>query len=404
MSMMRITRIDGLAELSPRAWNSLGGTDNPFMRYEFLAALEHHGCVGDEAGWIPRFLVAEEDDRLVGAVPLYLKYHSFGEFVFDWAWAHAYESTGRRYYPKLVVAAPFTPISGPRLLIAPTADHNRVAEALINATLDQARSSGASSLHWLFINDDDSRLLAQHGLMRRVGCQFHWLNQGYRDFDDFLRHLSADKRKKIKRERRRSGEDGLEFEVRHGEQLGQLHWETFHDFYRATFWKKGNFAPLNLDFFTELGRTMPENVLVIFARHRDRYVAGALFLRNQHTLYGRHWGCSAEFHSLHFETCYYRAIEYCIQHKLSGFEAGAQGEHKISRGFLPIATWSAHWIGDKKFNLAIKDFLSREQKAVSAYITEIREHSPYKSPPGHAEPGRDNGPDPLTVASTRAVP
>jgi len=375
---MRISRIDSLSELSPQAWNALRGTDNPFLRYEFLAALENHSCVGDDSGWIPHFLTAEQDDNLVGAVPVYIKYHSFGEFVFDWAWAQTYQNSGRPYYPKLVVAIPFTPIAGPRILTADTAGGEKVTEALIQATLDHAKSLGVSSLHWLFTNDHDTPRLEEHGLMRRSGCQFHWSNPGYRDFGDFLAGLSSEKRKKIKRERRHVEDVDIEFEILTGSEIDEPQWSAYYDFYQNTFWKKGHAGPLTYDFYLALGRAMPQNILLIMARHRGRYVAGAFFMRNHDTLYGRHWGCVEEFHSLHFETCYYRAIDYCIDHGLLRFEAGAQGEHKISRGFMPTATWSAHWIQDRRFGSAIKDFLHREDRAVTAYIHEARLHSPYK--------------------------
>jgi predicted N-acyltransferase len=376
---MQITRIDSLAEFSPRAWNALQGTDNPFLRHEFLSALERHGCVGDDSGWIPQFLVAEHDDVLIGAIPMYLKHHSFGEFVFDWSWASVYQNSGQSYYPKLVVAIPFTPITGPRILTANSVTGTQAGEHLIKATLDHAHSLGVSSLHWLFINEQDATVLERQGLMRRSGCQYHWLNPGYRDFDDFLTGLSAEKRKKIKRERRRVYEADIQFEVLHGGDIGETHWSAFYDFYQATFWKKGSAGPLTYDFFVDLGSQMPENVLLIMVKFAGRYVAGAFFMHNPHTLYGRHWGCAEEYHSLHFETCYYRAIDYCIEHGLQRFEAGAQGEHKISRGFMPTATSSAHLIRDPRFGLLIRDFLRREDKAVSAYITEARLHSPYKA-------------------------
>jgi len=376
---MRISRIDSLAELSPRAWNALRGTDNPFLRYEFLAALENHGCVGDDTGWIPHFLTAEHDDTLIGAVPAYVKYHSFGEFVFDWAWAQAYQNSGRPYYPKLVVAIPFTPITGARVLTADLPDSDKIAEALVQATLDHARAMGVSSLHWLFINDHDTPRLERHGLMRRSGCQFHWSNPGYRDFEDFLAGLSSEKRKKIRRERRHVEEADIEFEILRGTEIDEAQWSAYYGFYQDTFWKKGHTGPLTYDFHRALGTDMPENVILIMARHGGRYVAGAFFLRSHDTLYGRHWGCAGEFHSLHFEACYYRAIDYCIAEGLPRFEAGAQGEHKISRGFMPTPTWSAHWIQDRRFGAAIKDFLHREDKSISAYIDEARRHSPYKA-------------------------
>lgn len=377
---MRVTQIDSIQELAPRDWNALQGTDNPFLRYEFLAALERHGCVGDDSGWIPQYLIAEDADRLLGAVPLYLKHHSFGEFVFDWAWARAYEQAGRRYYPKLVAAVPFTPVTGPRVLVRPPPEGgDGVAAALIEGAVAQAQASGVSSLHWLFVPAAQAAALEGAGLLRRAGCQYHWHNGDYRSFDDFLAQLAAEKRKKIKRERRRTAESGLSFRALHGAEIDEVQWNAFYEFYRATFWKKGNFPPLSRGFFMEIGRCMPENVVMIMAEHEGRHVAGAWFLRNADTLYGRHWGCSDEFHSLHFETCYYQAIDYCIAHGLRRFEAGAQGEHKLSRGFVPQTTWSAHWIAERRFAAAIGDFLHRERAAVSQYIEDAGRHTPYKA-------------------------
>jgi len=376
---MQLAVLDNLDEISPAGWNALAGDENPFVSHEFLVALERHQCVGLKAGWAPQHLVLREGSRLAGAVPMYLKNNSYGEFVFDWAWADAYQRAGLRYYPKLVVAVPYTPATGPRLLLADNNERDQIANRLIQGALEHARNLNVSSLHWLFTGAEDTQRLEQHGLMRRTGCQFHWRNNNYRDFDDFLASFSAEKRKKVKRERRRVSEAGVEIEILHGAQISEAQWEIFHHFYSSTFLKRGGIASLTLEFFKELGRTLPAQVVLILAKYGGRYVAGAFNLRGKETLYGRHWGCNEEFHSLHFELCYYRAIDYCIANGLQRFEAGAQGEHKISRGFLPEPTWSAHWLSHPGFSHAIEDFLGREKCQMEYYMDELGGHSPFKN-------------------------
>ncbi len=379
MQLSVVSRID---TVSAEQWNAAVGDVNPFLRHEFLAALEHSGCVGPGTGWEPRHLVLTHGEngerRLAGAVPMYLKHHSYGEYVFDWAWADAYKRAGLRYYPKLVVAIPFTPATGPRLLIAPGEDRGVIGTRLVDAARDQAKEAGASSLHWLFTSEADTTLLEQHGLLRRTGMQFHWHNQGYRDFNDFLAGFSAAKRKKVKRERRYVREAGIVLERIPGSEATEQQWKTFFRFYLNTIHARGAIPYLNLEFFQELGRTMPQQVVMLLARHDDRYVAGALFLRGAETLYGRYWGSSGDFHSLHFETCYYDPIDYCIEHGIARFEAGAQGEHKLSRGFLPTPTWSMHWLGRPEFERAVADYLSRERAGVEHYMDDLNEHSPYR--------------------------
>lgn len=376
---MRLAIHTSLADVSAQDWNALAGDRNPFLRHEFLAALERHHCVGAQAGWLPRHIVVSEGTHLLGVAPMYLKHNSYGEFVFDWAWAEAYRHSGLRYYPKLVVAVPYTPATGPRLLLAKTERQNEVADHLIRGALDYARETRVSSLHWLFTTEEDTRRLERHGLLRRAGCQFHWENPGYRDFNDFLSDFSAEKRKKVKRERRRVQEAGIEIEVLRGGQITDRQWDIFHHFYSSTFWKKGGIASLTLDFFKDLGQRMPENVLLVLASYKGRYVAGAFNLAGKDTLYGRHWGCMEEFHSLHFEVCYYRAIDFCIAQGLRRFEAGAQGEHKISRGFLPAPTWSAHWLSHPALNRAVEHFLAQEAASMEYYMDELDEHSPFKN-------------------------
>ncbi len=373
---MPLSILSSLDDIPAADWNRLAGEANPFLRHEFLAALERHRCVGAAAGWIPQYLAAFEQDRLVGAAPMYLKDNSYGEFVFDWAWADAYRRSGLRYYPKLVVAVPYTPATGARLLLAE--DTPQIADALIAGALEQAQRLKVSSLHWLFTTEQDIRRLEAHGLMRRSGCQFHWANQGYADFDGFLAQFTAEKRKKIKRERRFVREAGIEIEVLNGRHISAEQWKIFYRFYSSTFLKRGAIASLSLGFFEEIGQTMAANVVLVLAKHQGRYVAGAFNLRGTNTLYGRHWGCTEEFHSLHFEVCYYTAIEYCIAQGLERFEAGAQGEHKLSRGFLPTTTWSAHWLSHPSFSRAVAEFLDHEQHQMAYYINELGEHSPYR--------------------------
>lgn len=376
---MRLTLLDSLDTLPAEQWNVLVGGQNPFLRHEFLVALERHQCVGAAAGWWPQHLIIEDDNgQLVGAVPMYMKNNSYGEFVFDWDWADAYHRAGLRYYPKLVVAVPYTPATGSRLLLADTPQCEQVADLLIKGAIEHAQRSNASGLHWLFTNAVDTAHLARQGLLQRVGCQYHWENRDYHDFDDFLSRFSAEKRKKIKRERRHVRDAGIVLELLNGHQTSAEQWTIFHEFYKSTFDEKGGVASLTLEFFKELGRTLPDQTLLIMASDQGQYVAGAFFLRGRDVLYGRHWGCTEQFHSLHFEACYYRAIEYCIAQGLQRFEAGAQGEHKISRGFLPTPTYSMHWIANARFREAIDDFLVRETQSIAQYMQELEKHSPYK--------------------------
>jgi uncharacterized protein len=375
---MEIQLHTSLEGIGATEWNALAGTESPFLRYEFLMALERHGCVGPRHGWLPRHITVRRDGRLVGAVPLYLKDNSYGEFVFDWAWAEAYRRASLPYYPKLVAAVPYTPATGSRLLVAEDAGARRVADTLIAAALELARELRVSSLHWLFPKEDEVRRLEVHGLMRRTGVQFHWANEGYRDFDDYLDAFSAEKRKKVKRERRRVAEQGIEIEVLPGSALSSRQWAVVAGFYRSTFLRKGGTPTLSQGFFEEIGRTMGENLVLVLAQRGGECVAAAINLRGSSTLYGRHWGSAENCHSLHFEACYYQGIEYCIRHGLERFEPGAQGEHKVSRGFLPVHTYSAHWIARPGLREAIEDFLSREQGMMHNYRDELVEHSPFK--------------------------
>lgn len=374
---MELTVTGGIDEVSADAWNRLVGERNPFLRHEFLAALEHNGCL-EPYGWKPMHLAVRRDGRLVGASPLYLKDNSYGELVFDHSWAAAYQRHGLDYYPKLVSAVPYTPVTGPRLLAAPGEDRAAVAASLIGGAISLANRLKLSSVHWLFPDEADQRLAAAQGLLQRIDTQFHWHNPGYRDFDHFLQQLSASKRKKIRRERRRVQEAGVQLETRSGADMSAELWVELHRLYSSTFDRKSGWPTLSLGFFEEIGRTLPDQVVILFARQRGRIVAATYNMRGSDTFFGRHWGCDEDFHSLHFEACYYQPLDYCIEHRLTHCEAGAQGEHKLSRGFLPVTTRSAHWIADPEFRRAIADYLRHETRALDDYRKTLNEHSPYR--------------------------
>ncbi|WP_455235327.1 GNAT family N-acetyltransferase [Thiogranum longum] len=376
MELQILTSIDAVEAAQ---WNRVAGTGNPFLRHEFLAALERNGCVGQKHGWLPRHLVAFDAHRaLLGAVPMYLKDNSYGEFVFDWSWADAYQRYGLPYYPKSVVAVPYTPATGPRILTAGDADGEHVASALIQLAQEWSASENLSSLHWLFTNEQDTTRLREQHFMLRLGCQFHWRNAGYRDFEDYLSCFSSRKRKKVRRERRYVDEAGIDMRIVHGDEATDSELHIMHEFYRTTFDKKWGHATLTADFFRDIAQSMGQQLVFVIASRGGRIVAGAICLRGDDTLYGRHWGCYEDYHSLHFEACYYQGIEYCIRQGLSRFEPGAQGEHKISRGFLPTATWSAHWIAHDGFRESIARYLDQETAAMRDYIDELATHSPFK--------------------------
>ena len=374
-----IKTIDSLHDVPAKEWNALAGQTNPFTQHEFLIALENNGAVGKEFGWITHFFLAYDDDTLVGALPLYIKFNSYGEFVFDWAWADAYQQNGLRYYPKLITSIPYTPATGPRLLIQYDERYKEIADTIINSVLSFAEHSQVSSYHCLFTNEKDTDYFKNNpNFMMRLGCQFHWSNDNYKDFPDYLDKLTSKKRKQIKRERRLVQEQNIEFEILNGLDATDHHWDVYHRFYESTFERKSGMPTLSLGFFKEIARTMPESIVLVLAKHQDEYVASAFNLKGTDTLYGRHWGCSENFDNLHFEACYYQGLEYCINNSLKYFEPGAQGEHKIARGFLPTKTWSAHWIAHPQFSESISNFLNHETKGMQDYIEELNQHSPFK--------------------------
>jgi predicted N-acyltransferase len=393
MYQLRVhTAID---QVSAQAWDDLVGDDLPHLCHAFLAALERHGCVGERFGWLPQHLgLYDADDRLVAAAPCYLKYNSYGEFVFDWAWADAYQRAGLRYYPKLVIASPYTPATGHRVLTGKAANRAELAAALVRGSVELAERLGVSGVHWLFASEEEAEWMRSEGLMARLGCQFHWANHGYANFDQLLATFSAEKRKKIKRERRRVAEAGVSIRRVPGNRATDAEWSVFHALYEDTFDKRGGIPTLTLPFFREIGATMGESTLLVLAEYEGEIVAAAFCLVGARTLYGRHWGCSQAFHSLHFEACYYQGLEHCIDRGLERFEPGAQGEHKIARGFLPTRTWSAHWVCEPGFRAPIRRFLSQEVEAVEEYIGEMWERSPYRrdvseprSPGASSSPG-----------------
>jgi predicted N-acyltransferase len=309
-------------------------------------------------------------------MPAYLKTNSFGEFIFDWSWAAAYERAGMDYYPKLVCAVPFTPATGPRLLTGNNTDTS-VKDALVQACIEFVREQRLSSAHWLFPRDDDRRRLAANNLLLRLNYQYHWRNRGYADFEHYLSFFRSRKRKQVRHERAGVYETGVRMRVLHGHELDERLWDIVYGFYQSTFLKKGNYPALTLGFFKTLAETMGENIVIILAEYRDDFIAGSICFRSDDTLYGRYWGCNRELNHLHFETCFYRGIEYCIAEGLQRFEPGAQGEHKITREFLPTDTWSAHWIGNDRFRHAIADFLMREQAALHEYKKQLDAMSPF---------------------------
>ncbi|MDP8983921.1 MAG: GNAT family N-acetyltransferase [Pseudomonadota bacterium] len=367
-----------MSDVDAASWNGVAGSLQPFVRHEFLLALEASGCAVPRTGWTPCHLVLHDSHgHLIGAAPLYRKGHSRGEFVFDFSWANAYAQHGLQYYPKLLTAIPFTPVRGPRLLTRAGADAESTARALIEAATAYARSEQLSSWHVLFPSDQNLAPLQRAGLIERRDCQFHWFNHGYDSFDAFLATFTAEKRKKAKRERRRVAEAGIEFDTRLGGEMDAASWRVVYEFYADTFYRHGHEPYLNLEFFKRIATSMPDKLMLKIARHGASPIAVAIFFIGEDALFGRYWGAGGNYHSLHFETCYYQGIEYCIEHGLQRFEPGTQGEHKVPRGFVPTLMSSAHDIVDPRFSAAIRDFARREARGVERYAAAVNEHVPY---------------------------
>jgi len=380
----QIRVLDDLSDVDASEWNLLAG-GHPLLSHEFFHLLHQTGCASADSGWRPQFLTLWDGagrngandaapPRLRAAMPLYLKSHSYGEYVFDWSWAEAYQRHGLVYYPKLLAAIPFSPVSGPRLLATSDADR----AALVRAALARARD--VSSLHVLFPQAQEAGLMQAAGMMLRKSVQFHWSNPGYASFDEFLAQMSHDKRKKIKQERRKVSEADVRFRRLCGDEIKESDWVLFARCYNRTYRAHRSTPYLNLEFFQRLGASMPQHVLLIVAERAGKPIASALNFFTPHTLYGRYWGALEYLPSLHFETCYYQALEFCIEHKIKVFEGGAQGAHKLARGFLPVTTLSAHWLAHPEFSDAVERFLEREHQGIESYVDELNEHSPFKSP------------------------
>jgi len=368
--MTQLSICESMNDIPAEQWNALAGDINPFIQHEFLLALETGQCLNGY-GWKPKyFLIHDDNNELVGAMPAYEKDNSYGEFVFDWAWADAYRRAGINYYPKLVISIPYSPCQGPRIL----ANDRDTKSLLIKFAIEFSSKNNYSSTHWLFNLEDDLEVLKQHTELQRFDYQFHWQNHNYTDFDDFLSRLTSKKRKNIKQERRKVADQNIEVKTFNGSELSDDQWSKIYHFYQITFLKKSGSPTLSLKFF----KAIANKLLIIFAYKNNEIVAGAICIIGKETLYGRHWGCLEEYDGLHFEVCYYTGIEYCIQHNLKTFEPGAQGEHKIARGFLPVKTYSAHWVAHPEFHRVLVDHLQRENNALEEYGVDLMKASPYK--------------------------
>jgi predicted N-acyltransferase len=374
-----LTRIvSSLSEVGQSAWDALVALQadaNPFLTYAFLHALHESGSASVKTGWQPQYLTLWQADRLEAALPLYVKSHSYGEYVFDWAWADAYQRNGLDYYPKLLSAIPFTPVTGSRLL----ARDATAQAALLKALATLQKRSNVSSTHILYPPETQAQALEDAGFMVRTGVQFHWLNPGYRDFEEFLSTLERKKKKNIRAERRKVQEAGIRFRHVPGVHASEADWRFFKRCYDRTYAEHYSTPYLNLDFFRRIGAAMPQHILLVVAEKDGKPIASSLLIHTDQTLYGRYWGAMEHVPCLHFETAYYQPLEFCISRQIKCFEGGAQGEHKMARGFLPQKTWSAHWLAHPAFADAIDRFLQRENGGIDAYIDELNERSPFKT-------------------------
>jgi len=372
--------VSSLAEIGPSRWDALVATQaegNPFLSYAFLHALHESGAASADTGWEPHYLTLWQDQALVAALPLYRKFHSYGEYVFDWAWAEAYQRHGVEYYPKLLAAIPFTPVRGARLMAV-----DETARAGLLAALQALQQEGEhSSTHILYPPPEQAQQLADAGFLLRSGVQFHWHNEGYGSFAEFVDTLDRKKRKNILAERRKVAEQGVQFTWLRGSEITEAHWRFFNRCYRHTYAAHYSTPYLNLDFFRRIGATMPQHLLLTLASRDGQPIASSLTVHDGDTLYGRYWGALEHVPCLHFETAYYQPLEFCIAEKIRWFEGGAQGEHKMARGFLPQKTWSAHWLAHPGFYDAVEHFLAREVGGIDGYINELNERNPFRDPP-----------------------
>ena len=363
-----------LSDFTPDEWNALSSHSHPFTQYQFLHALEQYGCC-NQYGWYPNHIaLRNQQGTLCAAMPAYLKTNNYGEFVFDRSWEQSYMSQGINYYPKIVIAIPYTPVTGERLLCS----QNKYKPLLIAATVQLTKQQDCSGAHCLFFPDEDKGYFEQASFAFRLGCQYHWHNNGYHTFGDFLGTLRSKKRKMIQRERRLVREQKIKSELLHGPEISTQQWQKIHELYRRTFETKSGVPTLSRAFFESISRNMPQNLVVAIAQLDNQIIACAINFRSNDTLYGRYWGAEHYYDCLHFESCYYLGIDYCIRHGLKRFESGAQGEHKISRGFLPVETWSAHWLQHSSFMQAATHFCLYEKNAVAEYIKDCHSCSPYR--------------------------
>ncbi|MGI1679490.1 MAG: GNAT family N-acetyltransferase [Cellvibrionaceae bacterium] len=384
--------IDSIEQVGKTHWNRLCGIDSPFLRYEFLFALEKSNCTTKTSGWQPHHLVIHGRDNtteqgIIAVMPLYIKTNSYGEYVFDWAWADAYQRYGFQYYPKLMTAIPFTPATGKRIgtLKQSSQIESELISFIVQAVKLEAENLQASSWHCLFPESSVCDLLQENGVSRRKGCQFHWLNKNYSSFDHFLETFNSRKRKNLKKERKKVIEQGVIIKKKLGKDVTEEEWFMFYQFYHLTYFKRsGRQGYLNEEFFKQIAQTMPEQIMMVIAYKEElnkesKMIAASLFFIGKDVLYGRYWGCLEEYDFLHFEACYYQGIEFAIENQLEKFDPGAQGEHKIQRGFTPVATWSNHWIARQDFSAAIDDFLKKEMTGVDHYIQDCKQYLPFKN-------------------------
>ena len=376
---MKIEFLDSIERIDKEEWDKAINNQYPFLKYEFLKALEITKCVSPEEGWTPLHLVVSEMDTILAVMPLYIKTDSQGEFVFDWSWADAYYRNGLDYYPKLVCSIPFTPASGPRVVISDSTRTEEIIEVVSSALKQLSEENNFSSVHILLADKDEINLYSNQDFSLRTSYSFHWFNKDYESFGNFLEDMTSRQRKNIKKEREKIRTQGIIMSKIKGTEITDEMLEIFYKFYQVTYLKRGMRGYLNLDFFKKIVNEMPESILMVLAQNSSReYVAGALNFYDREKLYGRYWGCLEEYDSLHFETCYYQGIEFCIEEKLDSFDPGVQGEHKIKRGFCPIETFSAHWIKDIRFKEAIDDFLSRERAHILEYNQDRKSQLPFR--------------------------
>jgi predicted N-acyltransferase len=379
MSAPVVATVAAAAAIPCSAWEALAPAGHPFLNADFLALLERHGMAGPPCGWSAQHLVAQDGaGTVLGILPRYARANSHGDFIHDWSWAAAYRQLGMPYYPKLLSGLPHTPVGGPRLLVRPGADGVATRRALIDAAVHSAAAQRVSSWHVAFPAADEVDLLHEHGLLVSDNVQFHWRDQGYGDFAGFLAACSAERRRKLRAERRRVAESGLSIETRHGDEIDPGEWPALHELYAATFDKYGNYAAFTPQCFAELGAALGRRMVLFIARAGTTPVALAICLRSADTLYGRYWGCNGSYHSLHFELCFYQGIDYCLREGLTTFEPGAGGEHKVTRGFAPTVVHSCHWIADPRMRQLLAQHLARQRPAILAYAEEAASHLPFR--------------------------